>query len=165
MEEGYDEDYDEGEGEEPKKKKRKTERDDHKNVRINWAKRGPVKYGREWETHSDSYIKELVRQVQGYKGDVYSKVGKAHFERVSSSTYHIATQPEVAISKYLHLKSSDNDLAGDIDTYLQVAYDAGVCYVIIILSPYLHLKSKIIFKYPILIQNISFHFYNNFAYF
>ena len=70
-----------------------------------------------------------MKQVQEYAGHSYSKVCKHHFERIGSSTTHIAGRNEESISKYLHLKSSDNDLALSIQSYLHLGFDSGAIYV------------------------------------
>ena len=109
----------------PKPKESETD----KKIRKFWAKRRLVEYGREWQTYSKSYIIELVKQVQKYAGHSYSKVHKHHFERIGSSTTHITGRNEESISKYLHLKSSDNDLALSIQSYLHLGFDSGAIYV------------------------------------
>ena len=56
----------------PTQKRRKRESEIQKKVRKFWHKRGLVKYGREWQTYSASYIKECVRQVQAFKHKSFS---------------------------------------------------------------------------------------------
>ena len=130
--EEYSSDDDEEDGnknESNKWKPKPKENETDKKIRKFWAKRWLVEYGREWQTYSKTYIRELVKQVQGYAGHSYSKVHKHHFDRIGSSTTHIAGRNEESISKYLHLKSSDNDLALSIQSYLHIGFDSGAIYV------------------------------------
>ena len=91
---------------------------------------GPGDIWQEWETHSASYIKELVRQVQEYKSNSFSKVRKHHFKQIGSSTNHIAGKQGENICKYLHLRSFDN-IAVAIQIYLELGFNAGVIHVTI----------------------------------
>ena len=89
-----------------------------------------MKYSHEWQTHSVSYMEEWVKQVKALKNKVFSLVRHKHFERITSSTYTLGAKKEQACSKYLHLKSSDNDLAWAIQRYLDCK-DCALIYVII----------------------------------
>ena len=94
-------------------------------------------YGHEWQTYSALYIKECVRQVDDLKHRKYNVVWRDHFERITASTYSLGSKKEESCSKYLHLKSSDNDLARAIECHL-TCKDCGLIYVItLILSLYL----------------------------
>ena len=112
-----------------KKKRRKKESDIQKKVRKFWKERGIIKYGREWQTHSASYMEECVQQVKALKDKVYSLIRCEHFEGITASTYTLGSKKEEPISKYLHLKSSDNDLVKAIQCYLDCK-DCWVIYVI-----------------------------------
>ena len=98
-------------------------------MRKFWKERGLVKYAREWQTHSASYIEECITQVKALKNKVYSLVCLEHFERITASTYTLGSKKEEACSKYLHLKSSDNDLAKAIQRHLDCK-DCALIYVI-----------------------------------
>ena len=54
----------------PEKKRRKRESKIQKKVRKFWKERGLVKYTREWQMHSASYIEECVTQVKALKNKV-----------------------------------------------------------------------------------------------
>ena len=121
----------------PEKKRRKKESDIQRKVKKFWKERGRVVYGREWQTYSASYIKECVQQVDDLKHRKYNVVWRDHFERITASTYSLGSKKEESCSKYLHLKSSDNDLAWAIECHLSCK-DCGLIYVItFILSLYL----------------------------
>ena len=89
-----------------------------------------LKYGWEWQYHSKSYIDVLVNQVKSISNHAVSKVRKPAFDRTDTATFTLENDPELPICKYLHLKSSDNDLAKEIDSYLKRAFDGGVGQVI-----------------------------------
>ena len=112
-----------------KKKRRKKESDIQKKVRKFWKERGIIKYGREWQMHSALYMEECVHQAKALKDKVYSLVHREHFERITASMYTLGLKKEEPISKYLHLKSSDNDLTKAIQHYLDCK-DCSVIYVI-----------------------------------
>ena len=69
-----------------------------------------MKYGREWQTYSASYMKECVCQVEALMHKRYNVVRCDHFEHITASTYMLGNKDVEKCSKYLHLKSSDNDL-------------------------------------------------------
>ena len=62
------------------KKRRKKESDIQKKVRKFWKERGIVKYGREWQTHSASYMEKCVHQVKALKDKVYNFICCERFE-------------------------------------------------------------------------------------
>ena len=74
-------------------------------------------------------MEESVKQVKALKNKVFSLVRCKHFERITASTYTLRSKKEEACSKYLHLKSSDNDLAWAILCYLDCK-DYALIYVI-----------------------------------
>ena len=106
-------------------------------MRKFWKERGLVKYTREWQTHSASYIKECVTQVKALKNKVYSLVHREHLERITASTYTLGSKKEEGCLKYLHLKSSDNDLAKAIQRHLDCK-DCALIYVITFSIIFIH---------------------------
>ena len=105
------------------------ETNEQRQVRLFWAKRGLINYGRECQYHSASYINALVNQVAGIKNSHFRKVRKSTFERIDTATWTLESEQDLPICKYLHLHASDNDLAKAIDDYLRLAYDSGVVFV------------------------------------
>ena len=93
-----------------------------------WQKSGLVKYGREWQTYLASYIKECVRQVQALKPRSFSTVYMDTFSRIGTATHPIRNKKEEYFSKYLHLKSGDNDVTRAIVDHLECK-DAAVVFV------------------------------------
>ena len=63
-----------------KKKRWKRESDIQKKVHKFWKERAIIKYGREWQMHSASYMEECVHQVKALKDKVYSLICHEHFE-------------------------------------------------------------------------------------
>ena len=120
---------DDDEDDSPEKKWRKKESDIQCKVWKFWSERGLVKYGRGWQTYSTSYIKECVHQVDALTHKSYNVVCRDHFEHITSSTYMLGNKDVEKCSKYLHLKSSDNDLARAIQRHLDCK-DYGLIYVI-----------------------------------
>ena len=112
----------------PSSKHRKRESEIMKKVWKFWQKRGLVKYAREWQTYSASYIKECVRQVQALKPHSFSTVHTDAFTRISTTTYSLGNKKEEYFSKYLHLKSSDNNVTRAIVDHLECK-DAAVVFV------------------------------------
>ena len=110
-------------------KRQKKESKIQKKVHKFWKERGLVKYGQEWQMHSASYMEECVCQVKALQDKVYSLVCCEHFERIMASTYTLGSKKKEACSKYLHLKSSDNNLAKAIQCYLDCK-DCCLIYVI-----------------------------------
>ena len=113
----------------PEKKRRKKESEIQRKVKKFWKERGRVVYGHEWQTYLALYIKECIQQVDDLKHRVYSVVQQDHFEHITVSTYTLGSKKEESYSKYLHLKSSDNDLARAIQHHL-TCKDCGLIYVI-----------------------------------
>ena len=111
------------------KKRRKKESEIQRKVKQFWKERGRVVYGREWQTYSASYIKECIQQVDDLKHRIFSIVCRDHFEHITASMYTLGSKKEESCSKYLHLKSSDNDLARAIERHL-TCKDCGLIYVI-----------------------------------
>ena len=128
MESSSSEDEDAEDQSQPLSKRRKRESEIMKKVRMFWKQRGLVRYGREWQTFSASYIKECVKQVQNLKPSSFSTVYTDRFTRISSATYPIGGKSEESFSKYLHLKSGDNDITKAIVEHL-ACKDAAVVYV------------------------------------
>ena len=123
-----EQDEEEEEEDEQQSKRRKRESDIMKKVRTFWKKRGLVRYAREWQTYSASYIKECVRQVQNLKPTAFSTVHTDTFTRISSATHSIGDNKDEYFSKYLHLKSGDNDITTAIVEHLECK-DAAVVFV------------------------------------
>ena len=151
-----DDDEEEGAvgGDDAAEKCRKRERDIQKKVRKFWTERGLVKYSCEWQTHSASYMEECVKHIKALKNKVFSLVCRKHFERITSSTYTLGAKKEEACSKYLHLKSSDNNLAWAIQRYLDCK-DCALIYVIIFTFSVLY-RMKIVIGCGILLFNILY---------
>ena len=120
---------DDDEGDSPVKKWRNKESDIQCKVWKFWSERGLVKYGREWQTYSASYMTECVHQVKALMHKSYNVVCRNHFKRITSNTYTLGNKDVEKCSKYLHLKSSDNDLARAIQRHLDCK-DCGLIYVI-----------------------------------
>ena len=120
---------DNDEGDSSEKKQRNKESDIQHKVWKFWSKRGLVKYGHEWQTYSASYMTECVRQVEALMHKRYNVVCRDHFERITSNTYMLRNKDVEKFSKYLHLKSSDNDRARAIQRHLDCK-DCGLIYVI-----------------------------------
>ena len=68
--------------------------------------------------------------MKSISNHAFSKVHKHVFDRTDTATFTLENDPELPICKYLYLKSSDNDLAKEIDSYLKQAFDGGVVQVI-----------------------------------
>ena len=111
------------------KKRRRKESDIQRKVKKFLKERGRVVYGCEWQTYSASYIKECVQQVDDLKHRKYNVVWRDHFEHITVSTYSLGSKKEESCSKYLYLKSSDNDLAWAIECHL-TCKDCSLIYVI-----------------------------------
>ena len=111
------------------KKKRMKESEVQRKVKKFWKERGRVNYGCEWQTYSPSHIKECVQQLNDLKHRIYNVVRRDHFEWITVTTYTLGNKKEEIYSKYLHLKSSDNDLAQAIEHHLNCK-DCSLIYVI-----------------------------------
>ena len=120
---------DDDEGDSPEKKRRNKESDIQHKVRKFWSERGLVKYGRKWQTYLASYMTECVHQVKALMHKRYNVVHCDHFKHITSNTYTLGNKDDEKFSKYLILKSSDNDLAWAIQRHLDCK-DCGLIYVI-----------------------------------
>ena len=71
----------------------------------------------------------MVKECLQLGPSKFSKIRNGTFDHIDTSTWELDKEAALPIAKYLHLKSSDNDLSEAIDSYLRVAYDSGVVYV------------------------------------
>ena len=107
----------------------KPEPEDIKNARKAWQQWGCIVYSHDWNIQSKSSIEGLVKAVDKLTDDLYCKMQKATFKRLSSSTFSLDKVKELPIMKFLHLRSADNDVSKEIEHHLKVVYDSNVVMV------------------------------------